>query len=224
MSAGGVASSCFCLSSNHFHLLDIDSNFLAETYPSHLLVHVIWLRLLQPLSPEVGMIPGLATENTCISVATKVGSGWACDWNEANEISFYDFWRSPWKTGCLFLPELLSCWNVSLDMLWSSLLPLGRSRAENRAGKRATVCCHGGGDSFFLTFFENLERFLFSSVLINCVSWVSFTCPPVRLVDQPQIWYQNWDWILSLSSSYSLLLPQSLIQFTVPLDLWSSER
>ena len=133
------------------------------------------------------MIPGLATENTCISVATKVGSGWACDWNEANEISFYDFWRSPWKRGCLFLPELLSCWNVSLDMLWSSLLPLGKSRAENRASKRATVCCHGGGDSFFLTFFKNLERFLFSSVLINCVSWASFTCPPVRLVDKYDI-------------------------------------
>ena len=64
---------------------------------------------------------------------------WACDWNEANEISFYDFWWSPWKRGCLFLPELLSCWNESLDMLWSSLLPLGKSRAENRASKKATV-------------------------------------------------------------------------------------
>lgn len=111
---------------------------------------------------------------------------WACDWNEANEISFYDFWWSPWKRGCLFLPELLSCWNVSLDRLWSSLLPLGKSRAENRASKKATVCCHGR-DSFFLTFFENLERFLFSSVLINCVSWDSFTCLPMRLVDKYDI-------------------------------------
>ena len=55
-----------------------------------------------------------------------------------------------------------------MDMLWSSLLPLGEGRFEDRANKKQ--CAVIERDIFFLTFFfENQESFLFSSFHIKVV-------------------------------------------------------
>ena len=87
-------------------------------------------------------------------------------------------------------------------MLWSSLLPLGRSRAEIRASKKATVCYHGGRWSLLDIFWEPGKLFILSCSYTLCKLGFFYLLSNEA---GGQIWYQNWDWILSLSSLYSLL-------------------
>lgn len=77
------------------------------------------------------------------------------------------FWWNPWKRGCSFPLGLLE---HKPGRTVTSLLSRGESGSENRANKWQHAVTEG--DSFFLTFFGNTERFLF--LFFPWVVWVGF--------------------------------------------------